>query len=114
MLKQISLITKYMASRPRMAGEFLERWLEKRGVKVTVGGITEETQAVVVLGGDGTLLSVAGEAYKRGLPLLGVNLGGLGFLTEVHLDEMEAAVASLLNGTYELDKRMMLAVRVTA
>ncbi len=93
-------------------GESLAQCLEKRGVRVTEGEVNSESQAVVVLGGDGTLLHVASQAYKKRIPLLGINLGGLGFLTEIHLDEMEGALESLISGKVEIDRRMMLHIRV--
>ena len=57
---------------------------------------------VVVLGGDGTLLSIAAAAARSGVPVLGVNLGRLGFLTEVSLDEMSLAVDVYLAGGEEI------------
>jgi len=91
----------------------LESMLRGRGIEVTRNSVSPECEAVVVLGGDGTLLHIAGTAYQLGIPLLGINLGGLGFLTEIHLDEMEKALDSLLSGKFSLDERMMLAVSVT-
>ncbi len=112
MIDHISLIVKHKAELPRRVGDSLARCLEKRGVKVTEGKVSAGSQAVVVLGGDGTLLHVASQAYANQIPLLGINLGGLGFLTEIHLDEMESALESLISGEVEIDKRMMLHVTV--
>ncbi len=110
MIKHISLIIKHRAERPRKAAAALSRFLRGHGVKITLGRVVPESQAVVVLGGDGTLLHIASKAYQLGIPLLGINLGGLGFLTEVHTDEMEKALEEMLSGTFELDERMMLAI----
>jgi NAD+ kinase len=64
---------------------------------------------VVVLGGDGTLLSIAPAVAERGVPVMGVNLGSLGFLTEVPVQEMEATLDSLLGGAGGLiSPRMMV------
>lgn len=67
---------------------------------------------VIVLGGDGTLLSVARLVGDRELRVLGVNLGGLGFLTEVQTTDALAAVDRVFAGSYTLDRRATFAVRV--
>ncbi len=65
---------------------------------------------VVVLGGDGTLLAMADRIGQDGadVPLLGVNFGSLGFLTEIRREELYAALSAVLSGSGELDERMML------
>lgn len=74
--------------------------------------IPPRTDLIVVAGGDGTLLSVAREAAPRGIPILGVNLGTLGFLTELQPDEMFGALGRLVEGDYELERRDQLRVRL--
>ena len=66
---------------------------------------------IVVLGGDGTLLAMADRTAQAGrdIPILGVNFGGLGFLTELRIDELFPALESVVNGTATLDARLMLA-----
>ncbi len=71
---------------------------------------------VVVLGGDGTLLGTAGRIAKAeaDIPILGVNFGSLGFLTEVTLPELYASLETAVNGTAQIEERMMLRVTVGA
>ena len=72
-----------------------------------------DVDLVVVLGGDGTLLATAGAIARSGrdVPILGVNFGSLGFLTEITRPELQTALAEVLDGRYTLDERMMLAAR---
>jgi NAD+ kinase len=70
--------------------------------------LADRADLIVVLGGDGTLLGVARLVAAKGIPILGVNLGGLGFLTEVTIKEAPAAMGRILDGDYEVDRRIML------
>jgi len=83
--------------------------LESTYKKSEIPGLTE---LMVVLGGDGTLLSVARLVGEKEVPLLAVNLGALGFLTEVTLDEIYPALEKVLEGDYILDERSMLEAHV--
>jgi NAD+ kinase len=112
MLKNISVIIKRKTELPEKIKEALRKTFEGRGVSVNEGQIDHRAEAVVVLGGDGTLLHVASTAYQLKIPLLGINLGGLGFLTEIQVDEIEQALDSLISETLQPDKRSMLAVKV--
>lgn len=103
------------------------KFLKGRGIKIAVEeGINEiihlsdevykrrelplRVDFLVVLGGDGTLLSVADVAASSGIPLLGVNLGFLGFLTEVKKEEMEHALEEFIQGNAVVDERELLEV----
>lgn len=74
--------------------------------------VGEGADFILVLGGDGTLLSAARYVREKEIPILGVNLGGLGFLTEISLDELTEMLSLCLNGDYVTSKRMMLDVIV--
>jgi NAD+ kinase len=105
-------------------------WLEAHGLtavleKQTAGLVpTSNVQAaskdelpglvdlLVVLGGDGTLLSMARAIGDLGVPILGVNLGGLGFLTATTLDEMRPALEAVVAGRMATEERMLLAARL--
>jgi NAD+ kinase len=73
-----------------------------------------QVDMILVLGGDGTLLGMAGRIGQAGAdtPILGVNFGSLGFLTEVTLPEMYSALEAAINGTAPIEERMMLRVSV--
>ncbi|MBQ7793115.1 MAG: NAD(+)/NADH kinase [Clostridia bacterium] len=74
----------------------------------------ENADAVIVLGGDGTILCAAEECAARSIPIMGINLGRVGFMTETEQDDMEQAVDALLGGRYRLEERMMMRVTVGA
>ena len=65
-------------------------------------------EIVIVLGGDGTLLNTARMVAHAGIPLLGINLGSLGFLTECEVGEIDKALEVLLSGEWSVEERMML------
>ena len=70
--------------------------------------IPENTQGVLVLGGDGTLIRAAAALVKSRLPLIGVNLGTLGYLCELEEKDVFAAVDKLMKDDYMVEERMML------
>ena len=102
----------------------LSKLLEKKGIEVYVekelaavighkssvprSELPELVDLVLVFGGDGTFLGVARLVSKYDIPILGVNLGGLGFLTEITLDELYPMMEYILSGKYEIEKREML------
>lgn len=99
------------------------RRLEKAGLAVwevhreaspsELGARLRSTELIVTLGGDGTLLYGARLAAPRGLPLLGVNLGRLGFLTELDLHALDDGLDRYLKGACRIEQRLLLAVTVT-
>lgn len=80
--------------------------------QLEVEHVGEGANLIVVLGGDGTLLSVARNLKGRDVPILGVNLGGLGFLTEISPDEFPAMLEQVTNSNYNISQRIMLDVTV--
>lgn len=74
--------------------------------------LTEEIECMLVLGGDGTMLQAAGGAADKQIPMIGVNLGTLGYLAEVELENLEEALEQLLKDEYECDERIMLQGRI--
>ena len=105
----------------------LIEWLRRRGIAVRIddqtayyaGGVAgmpreevpQSCDLVIVLGGDGTLLSAARAIGRREIPLFPVNLGGLGFLTAVTTDELYPVLGAALAGELCIDGRMTLEVR---
>ncbi|MFW6021935.1 MAG: NAD(+)/NADH kinase [Halanaerobiaceae bacterium] len=63
---------------------------------------------IIIIGGDGTFLHTAHYFFDTQIPLLGINIGRLGFLTEIETNEIEVAIDHLLNGNYTVEKRMIL------
>lgn len=68
--------------------------------------------AVIVLGGDGTILQAAEPCGRGGIPVMGINLGKVGFMTEVEVDDMRVACDRLLAGDFEIENRMMMEIDV--
>jgi NAD+ kinase len=95
-------------------------WLDVEGAKTL--GLPDQARAdddlaaradlVIAFGGDGTILRAARVAARAGVPILGVNLGGFGFLAEISTADLPAALPDLVAGRYELDERMMLQAEV--
>ncbi len=127
-MKKIAIFAKVHDPRCQGVAEELVAWLRERGLVPLVEAhlakhlryatgmdeeaIRGEADLVVVLGGDGTLISVARLVGAREVPILGVNLGSLGFLTEITLDELYPAMERCLSRDYEVSERMMLRATV--
>jgi NAD+ kinase len=76
--------------------------------------IARQSDLIVAIGGDGTMLYAAGLGRERGVPLLGINRGRLGFLADVTPDEMLLCLDQVLGGDYVRESRLMLAARIIA
>ena len=124
MIKKVGVVIKPHAPRIESILAELGVYLEGRGIQCLLedvaaeklkrpGGvprpkIPEEADLVVVLGGDGTLLSIAHIAACKNVPVMGVNLGNLGFLTEVPLNEMALTLDALLGGNENIISTRLL------
>ena len=77
-------------------------------------GLYDGAGAAVVLGGDGTILQAAEPCARLGIPVMGINLGRVGFMTEVEISDMEQAASKLIGGEYSVEERMMMEVEIRA
>ncbi len=84
---------------------------KKEYVYLSLEELYREADAIIVLGGDGSLLDAARRAAPHGKPLLGINMGRLGYMTELEMTEL-ALLEKLFTGEYELDRRAMLHIAV--
>jgi NAD+ kinase len=127
---RVGLVAKPDAAQAQSVVVRLLDWFGRRGITVVLeketaglvpaaaataarkSDLPGQVDLVVVLGGDGTLLSMARAIGDLGVPILGVNLGGLGFLTATTLEEMLPALDVLLAGGMEIEERMMLGARL--
>jgi len=80
--------------------------------QVEIEHIGEGADFILVLGGDGTLLSVSRHGRGNNVPILGINLGSLGFLTESSVEELSAMLNTVIEGRYNISKRIMIDVTV--
>jgi NAD+ kinase len=83
-----------------------------RGDLAWQDGQVSDLDVLLVLGGDGTLLRAARDAAEYDLPILGVNVGHLGFLTELETDRLEFALTALINKEYSIEERMFIMCRI--
>jgi NAD+ kinase len=96
-----------------LAGRGLESFTTGREDPVAaVAARLQKTELMLTLGGDGTFLAGARMSAPRGIPLLGVNLGRLGFLTELEENQLESGLARYLEGHYRIEERTMLQVQL--
>ncbi len=126
--KSIGIVVKIANPGAVKLSRELAEWLNKKGVDVysdselaglvdpikppPEGGLSKVVDVMVVLGGDGTMLYAARLLDGRGVPILGINMGGLGFLTALGVDEVYESLERVIKGEFETEERMMLAVRI--
>jgi len=124
-MERIGIIAKPQLVQLKTVLPPLVEWLEAKGLKVLMDEATasvlpgakgacpkphvpSQVELLIVLGGDGTLLSVARLPGSCKVPILGVNLGSLGFLTEITLDDLYSSLEEIVAGKYVIDERLML------
>lgn len=99
----------------RIAADDAERWrVASASIPVVAADehAADECDVVVVLGGDGTILRAAERARASGAPVVGVNLGHVGFLAEAEPEDMSAVVDAVINGRWQVEDRLALDVRI--
>ena len=123
-MKKIGVFCKPKASSATDTLSKLIPWLRERGHQVFLdattatlinetssgekGEISQQADLLIVLGGDGTLLSAARTAHPYGVPILAVNLGRLGFLAEISIDKLYPTLENILAGKFEVENHMLL------
>jgi len=124
-MDHVSIIYKRARPEAKRLATDLRSWLLDRNIQVfcreNIGTtditlnvpkieIPEHTELVIVIGGDGTFLSVARFLEDRTVPIIGINLGGLGFLTEISTANCTRDLEQILSGNYRIEERMRLKV----
>ena len=130
MFKTIAIVAKPHAYSVAKTLNRTCEWLLKKGVKVRVDEqvahmvasnvdklprehVLNGADMVIVFGGDGTLISVARISPELAVPILGVNVGDLGFLTELAANELFSLLGDILEGRFKLDERIAVRARVS-
>src|SRR5688572_5842157 len=101
---RIAIVAHDKKAEAKEAKEALARWIESRDLEL----VETAPDLVVSLGGDGTMLRAAQLAHSEDAPLVGVNLGRVGYLTEVEMGREQEALQAIFDGAFELEERMML------
>jgi NAD+ kinase len=128
LIKKVGIVANITKEKSTEYTASLRAWLLQRGVEVFLEeGIAAKigclpgldrkklwmlVDLIVVFGGDGTILRTARLVRERDVPIIGINLGVFGYLTEVNLDEMYSAMEVILTGNFQVEKRMMLDVEI--
>jgi NAD+ kinase len=118
-LKTICELTQWLTARgielvggPEIERERIQHETGCSVREVPAENLAREVDLVLVLGGDGTMIATARMIGDSEVPVLGINFGGLGYLAEFRIEELNAALESILADNYRLDKRVMLGVEL--
>ena len=109
--KNISVVYNEDVAESLLVAKHTQSVLEKRGLRAKItpsSNYDEQASLVITIGGDGTLLKASRFYAPKNVPILGINLGRLGFLAQANTDEIEASVLKLINNEYRIESRMML------
>ncbi|SMN16109.1 NAD kinase [uncultured Candidatus Thioglobus sp.] len=114
MFNTIGIISKPNDSVSKGTAEELRAFLEGRGVGVVEGKelISEQADLIIVVGGDGSILNTARTFVDNNIPILGINLGRLGFLADVSVGQMFDMVSKVLEGEYTKEERCLLSCQI--
>jgi NAD+ kinase len=105
--RRIALIGKLRSAEIEASLREMRAFLSKRGCEVLPEGETRADLAIVI-GGDGTMLAAARELVQQRVPLVGINQGRLGFMTDIGHDDMLAGVGAILDGRYAIEERALV------
>ncbi|MEQ1645646.1 MAG: NAD(+)/NADH kinase, partial [Pyrinomonadaceae bacterium] len=118
-IRSVGIVVKPSHAEASATAVELSAWLRNRGIPEVLEPVsagesrpvnrqTLDADLVVVLGGDGTMISTARLVGDKDVLVLGVNYGSLGYLTDFRIEEMFPALEAILAGRYEIDRRVML------
>lgn len=109
-LEKTKAINQFLELRGKKCGYIgIERVFEDETQRSKVASkISEDLDAIISLGGDGTLIQIADMASEKGIPILGVNMGNLGYLCEVEKEKVFDALEKLINEEYVIENRILL------
>ena len=111
-IRKVGIILKKGFKKPREIGQEIINWFSDKGIETVVDQVVADLDILIILGGDGTLLHIADKASRYEIPVMGINLGGLGFLTAVSVKERFEALELLLQGKMKIEKRLLLKTRL--
>src|SRR5512137_3124136 len=111
---RVGIVPKKSSAQATETAIQVERFLRGKGVEVLLDeeAVGRDSDLVVVLGGDGTLIHAAHLLAGRPVPILGINMGSLGFMTEVPQSEMYGALERVLAGESTVSPRMKLRIHL--
>ena len=119
-IKRVGILTNPTKPNADQIRKDLCDWLSKQSIEIfdtvkePVEKIIPEVDFFICLGGDGTILRLAGKMIDRSVPVLGVNVGSLGFLTEVRVEELYDELKLIFSGRFEVEERTLLSATVRA
>jgi len=114
--RRIALIGKPRSAESESSLQQLREFLRKRGCEVLPEGEnagSAKADLAIVIGGDGTMLAAARDLVRHHVPLVGINQGRLGFMTDIGLHDMQTGIGAILDGKYAIEERSLLDAEIT-